>query len=175
MAKVFLAGHGSWTIKDGYTTVPKGCSIDFYTDNAKNMFTTDMFSIVAGTYASAASSTVGEFKTCPNYRLYPDNTNSAALQNNIEANATLYMTNQVAGEKLSDIIGRYPAGTQFVWCCCRYNDLKEAGGKSVGVNAGQNSGGYFFNPSQLKNTGGFWVANSNVDNLAKNWDPLKKQ
>ena len=36
-AKVVIGGHGGWTPADGYTKVPKGCSIAFYTEFSKAM------------------------------------------------------------------------------------------------------------------------------------------
>jgi hypothetical protein len=175
MATVFLAGHGSWATADGYTMVPRGCSIEFYTENAKNMFTTDMFDIVKGTYSGSSASKVSQFGSCPNYRLFPDIVNKTKLQQDLQAGARLYMTDDAAGKPLSDIFGQFPEGTDFVWACCRFNTLRDAGGKSVGVNAGQGAAGYYFNPSTTKNTGGFWVPNTSLPSLDKGWDPVAKK
>ena len=37
--KIFLSGHGGWEPSQGYTKLPKGCKIHFYTHFAKNMMT----------------------------------------------------------------------------------------------------------------------------------------
>ena len=52
-----------------------------------------------------------------------------------------------------------PTGTNLVWCACRYTELKDVGGKKVGVNGAQGTygdrdnqgnvgaGDIFFNPT----------------------------
>lgn len=169
MSITYLAGHGQWNLRDGYTEVPAGCTITFYTEFSKNLFTADMKAIIGGTFAGTPKLVVWEYRSCPNYVLSGDSVSLAACQQLLtgrnDPNLGLIMF--ATGErKLSDLFADYKARsahTDFIWCACRYTSLHDAGGKAVGVNAAQGTygdrnnlgqaaanlgtDGYYFNPS----------------------------
>jgi hypothetical protein len=154
--KIFLTGHGGWTPKNGYFSVPAGTSVTFYTENAKLMLSTDVYKIVEGTWTHPASSVVGAYKSCQNMTLYPDDkeyvnkTLSALMKNpNRDQCDVVRVTSPL---NLKDIVEKHP-GNEFVWACCRDLSLSPSaldknlgGGKTLqgstlardsGINAGQ--------------------------------------
>jgi hypothetical protein len=171
MSTIFLAGHGDWSTTDGYAKLPSRCSMTFYTEFSKNMFTADMLAIIGGTFTGTVKSKVGEYMTCPNYTLHGDTLNRAACQQLLTArnDPSLALAMWDNGSMtLSDIFAYYDsqrASIDFVWCACRFTGLKDAGGKTVGVNGAQGSygnrnaqgqlapnganipDGFYFNPS----------------------------
>jgi hypothetical protein len=163
MSTVFLAGHGSWNVKDnGFCVVPKGVTVTFYTESMKNMFTTDMFAIIGGTFTGEVKQFYEPGSQVPNYTLYPDTQNEAQCRQIIKArndkNFGLLMTVNGQVSDLKRLMSIMGPGTSIVWCACRYTELKDVGGKSVGVNGAQGSygdrssegklgpGEYYFNP-----------------------------
>lgn len=173
MPTVYLAGHGSWNVKaNGFTTVPKSVTVTFYTESMKNMFTADMFSIIAGTYKGEVKQFYESGSQIPNYTLYPDTINEAKcrqlLKERVErrrrqegAAPKLGLMMVVAGQTstLEKMMSIMAPGTNCVWCMCRYTELADVGGKTVGVNGAQGTfgnrdaqgklgvGAYYFNPS----------------------------
>ena len=164
MSTVFLAGHGSWDIKNnGFTTVPRGICVTFYTESMKNMFTSDMFEIIAGTYKGEVKQIYEPGSQIPNYTMYPDTLNEPKCRQLIKArndkNCGLLMVVGGQTSTLQKLMSILAPGTNVVWCACRYTELKDVGGKSIGVNGAQgtwgnrdaqgklnNSGEYYFNP-----------------------------
>lgn len=65
---IFLAGHGNWFPNYGFTQVPKGCKIHFYTEFAKTLNRRMSLTIETGEYREILR-TVDEYKMCPNLRL----------------------------------------------------------------------------------------------------------
>jgi len=125
--KYFMTGHGGWTVRDGYFTMPKGTKIIFYTQNAKLMLSTDVYKIVNGTFTGKPVQEVGQFSTCPNMTLYPDDaefigpTDAALLANPDAANCRVYRV--AINTKLSDM-KFLAAGDEIIWCCCRDLSLR---------------------------------------------------
>ena len=159
--RVFFAGHGSWAAKDGYTTVPKNCTMTFYTKNAKNMFTTDMFAVIDGTFKGSPDQVVASYGSIPNLRLFPDLANEGACKKKCPAGSIVYMHRQPNGFTLEQIFRVFDQDTSydFVWACCRFNDLKDVGGKDLGVNAAEGVNQYYFNKAGAPvGVGGRWVA-----------------
>jgi len=158
--KCFLAGHGSWSTKDGYTAVPKGCTLTFYTKNAKNMFTSDMFAVIEGSFTGEPDQVVGSYGSVPNLRLFPDLANEGACKAKCPADAIVYMHQYSGGYTLADIFRIIKPGDayDFVWACCRFNDLTDVGGKDMGVNAAEGVNQYYFNKAGAAvGVGGKWV------------------
>src|SRR5688572_19204320 len=73
MAKtIVLSGHGSWEMKDGYTTLPGKCNIKFYTCNMKTLSDVLGGDIDRGLVTTLEPDQVGgAYSTVPNMRLYP--------------------------------------------------------------------------------------------------------
>lgn len=185
MAMVYLAGHGSWDIKsNGFVTVPKGVSVTFYTEAMKNLFTADMFSIISGTYTGDVKQLYEPGAQVPNYTLHPDTVNEARCRQLLKARVDKYRKDAgatpkiglmmpIAGQTttLGKLLGIMGPGTNVVWCACRYTELKDVGGKSVGVNGAQGSfgnrdnqgnigpGDIYFNPGASNAS----VANKGID------------
>ena len=180
MKTIYLAGHGDWKIKDEYVQVPAGCSISFYTDSSKNMFTSDMKDIIRGTYNGSVRQKVEAFKNCPNYTLNPDGASYNECKQIIisrnDPNLGLIMYPSGPSwtlKQIFDYVSKKGLSFEFIWCCCRFTGLKDAGGKAVGVNGAQGTWGdrdntgklvapgtgsdpsnlYYFNPTsnQVKN------------------------
>jgi putative adhesin Stv-like protein len=127
MARVFICGHGGWGPKDGYTFVPKGSSIIFYTAGGHTMRSSDVGRLLKGTYAGKPDCSLGSFRSCPDMRLYPDDADcKAESEQNKPDNAELYFTNVPGGVKLSQIFGAKP-NSEFVWACCRAYALSDSG------------------------------------------------
>lgn len=47
---VYLCGHGSWAPKNGYTSTPRGCSMNFMIHHAKTLPTMNMYALCKGEY-----------------------------------------------------------------------------------------------------------------------------
>jgi len=134
MGTIFLCGHGGWTPNDGYTTVPKGSSITFYTQHAKLLKGGDDYKLIAGTFTSPPDSVLGPYRSCPNMRLYPDDPDVITMSESMRRPGTeLFWSNDPNGMLLSTIFNNKP-GNAFIWACCRHVALREAGGEKVGFN-----------------------------------------
>ncbi|MGE5451963.1 MAG: putative adhesin [Acidobacteriota bacterium] len=146
MTTIFLAGHGEWNIREnGFTKVPRGITVQFYTLNQKNMFTSDMLSIIEGTYTGTVADIYTEGMDVPNYTLHPDTVNEPTcrakmkVRNDPDCGLLMVVPGQVSTlEKLMKIMR---PGTTAVWCACRYNGLNDVGGKRLGVNGAQGTYG----------------------------------
>jgi hypothetical protein len=140
---IFLSGHGGWKPKNGYTQVPKGCQINFYTNFAKNLITGMEHQILAGTY-NTIDRTIAEYKSCPNMQLseQPDDwttTAKAKLALRNDPNCLL-LESPHEGIALADLFeawttGNLP-GVEFHWLACQTLGLKPVGGRASGLNAG---------------------------------------
>lgn len=156
MTTTYLAGHGEWSLANGYTAVPKGCSISFYTEAHKNMFTADMKAVIGGTYGGSVQLKVDEYKSCPNYTLHADPVShqacKALLLGSNQPGLSLVMFSAGGPFTLAQIFDAFSKkqlATDFVWCACRYTILKDVGGKAIGVNGAQGSFGNRNNLGQL--------------------------
>lgn len=146
MPTVYLAGHGSWDVKsNGFTTVPRGICVSFYTEAMKNMFTADMFSILEGKYTGDIKQFYEPGSQIPNYTLYPDPTNEPRCRQLIKArkdqNIGLLMVIPGQTSTMKKLMSIMAPGANVIWCACRYTELKDVGGKSIGVNAAQGAYG----------------------------------
>jgi len=146
MSTVYLAGHGSWNIKEGgFTTVPKGVCITFYTDSNKNMFTGDMFSLISGKYTGEVRQFYREGSQVPNYTLYPDTQNEPKCRQLIkdrhDKNFGLLMVVNGQTSNLKKLMSIMGQGTNIVWACCRGSELNRVGGRTIGVGGAQGTYG----------------------------------
>jgi len=157
MAKIIvLSGHGSWEMKDGYTTLPRGCSIKFYTCNMKTLSDGLGGDIDRGMVAGLEpDQEAGPFSTVPNMRLYPpaglnirvpgSNWNTVELRSAVP-NSTKNLQVKIAsaypgGGDLKTILKMLnPAimgqEVTILWAACRAIGLKSTC-KDIGVNAMQ--------------------------------------
>jgi hypothetical protein len=150
--QICVCGHGGWTLKNGYTSVPAKSSITFYTQNAKLMNQTEVEQVIRGTYPGQPDCHVAEFKTAPNMTLYQDDAQCRIESiNACPGDKGLLFWRDEAKKKsvtLKEIFDALP-GHDFVWVCCRELALKSTTrGKEIGVNAGETNDSYhFFDPS----------------------------
>lgn len=178
MKTLFIAGHGAWDISNGYTCVPRGCSISFYTEFSKSMFSRDMIEIMSGTYRGTIQQRVEEYKACPNYTIHPDPDKyqgSHYIVNQRGNNYRLLMNGGGPPTTLSEIfygLSQNNIQLDMVFCTCRNTMLKDRGGRSVGFNAAQGTWGDRNSSGQLVLSGGdpdklffFRLTNALVKNL----------
>jgi len=138
--EVFLAGHGGWSPKDGYTQITRGSTFRFFTQNAKLMLGTDVFKIIENpdTYMDS-DSLIGEYRNVQNMTLYPDDPGYLLQNDAAEKKAKLsgrkvhVFYTQRAGikspsnMKLAVVIPLIVkaaskagfSGCDFNWVCCR--------------------------------------------------------
>ncbi|HBY60253.1 MAG TPA: hypothetical protein DEH78_10545 [Solibacterales bacterium] len=144
MAKhVFLSGHGGWKPGQGYTTVPRGCRIHFYTHFAKNLITGMEHKILDGSY-NTIDHTVEEYKSCPNLRLSHQEDSwtqksQAKLATRGDPNCIL-LPSPPTGFSLAELFQEWNdsqlPGVEFHWLACQTLGLKQVGGRQFGLNAG---------------------------------------
>ena len=143
MRQIFLSGHGGWTPSQGYTEVPKGCKINFYTHFAKNLITGMEYKILDGSYTEVER-TIGEFNQCPNMVLSGQEASwtersKAKLKNRNDIDWGLITPPEHGRYSLSQIFSYYGKKQESVelhWMACQTLGLKQVGGRSLGVNAG---------------------------------------
>lgn len=156
MSKVIvLSGHGSWEMKDGYTSLPGKCSIKFYTANMKTLSDGLGGDIDRGIVSGLVPDQEGgPYASVPNMRLYPPDGLYIRVPNSanwdvIELPAAVAKKDKNLQVKIraghpdgidlkSILVQLSPAmsGEEVVilWAACRAIGLKRAGGSSIGVN-----------------------------------------
>jgi hypothetical protein len=165
---VFLIGHGNWYPSDGFTTVPAGTSITFYTQNAKLLHKSVALKIVDGTTTFEPDGTHGPFRTIPNMTLSffsdEDNQEFRDRAKKRDGGYTLFFAPKGGKVKLSELFQRSEfIGKELIWLACRSLDLKlpafkyvsptekvkttqaeQWKGRTLGVNARENETSYYF-------------------------------
>lgn len=151
MRTIYLCGHGSWNPGNGFTTMPKGCSMTFYTHHAKTMLQDAVEQIVGGQYHGEPHQVISQYMSVPNMTLSADDRDNVvdtrnALATNPAPNAHVWFVRQ--NLSLSQLFDRYgdriwrwtfaDQGVAFHWTCCRYVDSPNlrVRGRS-GFNAGE--------------------------------------
>jgi hypothetical protein len=150
MAKhLFVSGHGGWKPDYGYTQVPRGMQVNFYTHFAKNLMTGMEYKILAGTYTEKDRS-IGEYCQCPNMRVsgQPDDwttKSEASLSTAFWGDkAAVLGVPQGDSAHLSDLFSeigghmRNEGVTETIevhWLACSTLQLKQVGGAAFGLNA----------------------------------------
>ena len=149
----FLAGHGEWNPENGFTQVPKGCSVTFYTHHAKTVLTDAAYEVVAGTYASQPESRIEQYMQVPNMTQVGfvgaevhirNNFQNSFAQNNdpntrilllpAGARASLKQLFEALDGQIRAAVDQF-GGIDFHWCCCRYVLMKGEIRGTAGFNA----------------------------------------
>jgi hypothetical protein len=151
MKQVFLSGHGGWTPKQGYTNVPKGCKINFYTNFAKNLITGMEYQILDGSYTNI-DRTINEYMQCPNMLLSGQDKSwtdksKERLKNRNDIDWALITPPEKGRHMLSSIFAYFETkseAVEFHWLACQTLQLKQVGGRAHGLNAGD----FAHDPSQ---------------------------
>lgn len=142
--KVFLHGHGSWAPSMGYVTVPKGCSVSFYTHFAKLLNATMVRQILGGTYAGDLDRVIGEYKSVPNVRMSSLTGGQIMNANNWfnGIGAVLHMlpasppvVRMTLQELMDECMQTIDDSIDFHWLCCQSLTLNQQGGRALGLNA----------------------------------------
>lgn len=154
--RVVICGHGASRPGAGamFATVPRGCSISFYTDFGKTLGGDDADAIAAGTYARQPIHVIGEFKTCSNLLYTPlTDAEKADIENNKPAGTILVFATSPAGTSLEDLFrvwGSTKRQFEFHWACCQALQLKKqtyssklVGSPKTGLNLTQMSDGFY--------------------------------
>lgn len=143
MRQIFLTGHGGWKPSQGYTKVPKGCKINFYTHFAKNLITGMEYKILEGSYADIER-TINQFMTCPNMVLSGQDVSwTEASKKRLKGRQDIdwgLITPPVKGRhQLSQIFAYFEKKqeeVEFHWMACQTLQLRQVGGRAFGLNAG---------------------------------------
>lgn len=148
MPTLLLHGHGTWKPDDGFTQVPKHCSISFYTHFAKLLNKTMVRQILLGTMTQGYDRTVGQFETVPNLVL-----SSLTAGQHTWASSTIVPNGRLLWMlppspptrryKLDFIMEQFVEALEpsannplnFEWLCCQSLSLNKVGGRSLGLNA----------------------------------------
>ena len=168
MAKhLFVSGHGGWKPDYGYTQVPRGLQVNFYTHFAKNLMTGMEYKILAGTYTEKDRS-IGQYSQCPDMRVsgQPDDW-TAKSEANLStafwgAEAAVIGVPEGEAAHLSELFSAMSghmsdAGItetiEIHWLACSTLQLKKAGGSKFGVNA-EDFGHHTDKPGRYRITAG---------------------
>ena len=155
---IVLSGHGSWEMKDGYTTLPAKTNIKFYTCNMKTLSDGLGGDIDRGLVSNLKPDQEGgPWSTVPNMRLYPPTglhirTPDVTKWNVVElpgvipaGNKNLQVriaANYGGGGDLKTILELLQPAmigeeVTILWAACRAIGLHNTGGQFIGVNAMQ--------------------------------------
>lgn len=161
MSKVIVfSGHGSWELgKDEYTPLPGKCTIKFYTMNMKTLSDGLGGDIDRGLVSGLEPDQVGnEFTHVPDMRLFPptglhikrpDPNTWHVLElpgpvpvdeKNIQVKINPAFGGGGSLSVLFDVLRPAIAeadSVTFLWAACRAINLKNTGGRRIGVNAMQ--------------------------------------
>lgn len=144
---MFISGHGGWKPEYGYTQVPRGIKVHFYTHFAKNLMTGMETKILNGTYTTK-DRTIEEYKQCPNMRAsgQPDEWTERAENNLSKAvwgdmSAVIGLKQGEAAtlaelfEEMGSLLQRSDPDLEIHWLACSTVQLKQVGGRQFGLNA----------------------------------------
>lgn len=156
---ILIVGHGSWKPGDGYTKVPAGCTITFYTEFGKTMHGNEADEIVAGRLDRAPARVVDEFKMVPNMHYYPDSDENLKdfrkLRRRHRKGAGLVYTTRAGGRDLAGLFAgiqrRNQRNVDFHWVACQavefarytYNDEEHVGNVVTGYNLTETTDGFY--------------------------------
>lgn len=164
MAKVIVfSGHGAWDPNDGYATVPRNCSIEFYTEANRTLSDALGGDLDVGNGAGHTPDQFGgPFSSVPNMRLYEptglniitpslayDVTHIGAgtppvhptrhLQ--VQLSFGSYPNGLTLAElfiELDEVVRRSATDVKFIWAACRETGLRPTTlGQQIGFNSMQ--------------------------------------
>lgn len=147
MANLFLSGHGGWKPEYGYTNVPRGVSVVFYTHFAKNLITGMEYKILDGSYTTV-DRVIGEFSPCPNMQIsgqddeWTKKSESKLNKAHWGNDAAVIGVPKGESGKLDEFFDalagemRQRDTLTIHWLACSTLQLKQVGGRSHGLNAG---------------------------------------
>jgi len=154
MAKTLVVhGHGKWHPKDdGFFSLPKGVSVDFYSEGGKSLWSGFTYEYLTGSSRAltggAPDSTITEYRSTPNYTL------SELSQSQYDSAQKYFTQGTLAINQDYTVLIRKPGSknvklavlcalaselkcAKIVWLACRAVDLEKVGGLALGFGAGQ--------------------------------------
>jgi hypothetical protein len=149
----FLCGHGMWHPKEGYTQVPAGSKITFYTNNIKKLYQEEALKILDGSTqfdpdkldVREALASVPEMTLSDAGAEFRQKCELAAKRRTRDA-WKLVFADAGNPKKLSEVFRSLPA-EELVWVACREVELKKVivhgarstfAGALIGVNLREN-------------------------------------
>lgn len=152
--QAYIIGHGSWSPKDGYTRVPAGCTVAFYTEFAKTLGGTDSDHIVAGTFNRPASRIVNEYMMVPNMKYFPmDESDIQDAEDRKQPGAVLIATTKEDGRDLKGLFAANQTvrDVDYHWAAClaiqfkrdTYDSSAHVGNVATGMNLTEMADGFY--------------------------------
>jgi putative adhesin Stv-like protein len=143
LANVFVFGHGEWKPSDGYTVVPAGTSVKFFTEGNKLMSVAFATQLMTGQAPAARPDMeAGAFRSVQNMRLYPAPEFHSDVQQAVQqaggAAGDIRIVSDAGGVTLQALLEDLK-GNDITWIACRALGLKEVNTKIGG--AAQRIGG----------------------------------
>jgi Putative adhesin Stv domain len=136
VANVFVFGHGAWKPGDGFTVVPAGTSVKFYTESTKLMSVAFATQLMAGQVPGARPDLeAGAFRSVQNMRLYPAPEFHAAVQHAIQLAGSavkIKVVSNAGGVTLQTLLEQLK-GDDVTWIACRALGMKRTMTKIGGV------------------------------------------
>ena len=137
MANVFVFGHGAWKPGDGFTVVPAGTSVKFYTESNKLMSVAFATELMTGQAPGARPDMeAGAFRSVQNMRLYPAPEFHAAVQHAIQvaggAAGQIKIVSNAGGVTLQTLLEQLK-GNDVTWIACRALGMKRPMTKIGGI------------------------------------------
>jgi hypothetical protein len=147
MPHIFISGHGGWKPEYGFTQVPRGVKVHFYTHFAKNLMTDMEYRILDGSFTDK-DRTIEEYAQCPNMRAsgQPDSwteTSENKLNKAVWGNDSMVVgvpEGDAANlaelfKELDVLMNGVDETLEIHWLACSTVQLKQVGGRSHGLNA----------------------------------------
>ncbi len=157
---IVFSGHGAWPLgTDEFVQLPANCSIKFYTMNMKTLSDGLGGDIDRGIVSGLTpDQEAGQFQNIPCMRLYPPHGLNIRAPNSAtwhviklpaavpvdDKNIQVQIQTGYGGGgnlttlfKLLDPAIRQAESVIFLWAACRAINLKDTGGKAIGVNVMQ--------------------------------------
>jgi hypothetical protein len=152
--QAYIIGHGSWSPADGFTRVPDGCTISFYTEFGKTLAGDDADRIVAGTLDRKPSRVSDVNTQVPNMKYFPDSPeNLKDFEDRKRAGSVLISTTDDDGKDLKGLFAAAQASRDidYHWAAClaisfkrnSYDTGKHVGSVVTGMNLTEMTDGFY--------------------------------